>query len=142
MIREYRNLPVERVRVCNLGGLLGIEFTNDLLHWQNRLIKRLLDLTLGAMFLILALPLIALGGCLVQCLNRGPLFFCQQREGMGGRPIKVWKLRTMYRDAEQRLEAFLSVDPMLRREWQERFKWARPARHSRSGRVPAALKRR
>lgn len=128
MIREYRNLPVERVRVCNLGGLLGIEFTNDLLHWQNRLIKRLLDLTLGSMFLILALPLIALGGCLVQCLNRGPLFFCQQREGMGGRPIKVWKLRTMYRDAEQRLEAFLSVDPMLRREWQERFKLARDPR--------------
>jgi FlaA1/EpsC-like NDP-sugar epimerase len=32
MIREYRNLPVERVRVCNVGGLLGIEFTNDLLH--------------------------------------------------------------------------------------------------------------
>jgi Undecaprenyl-phosphate galactose phosphotransferase WbaP len=128
MIREYQDLPVERVRVCNLGGLLGIEFTNDLLHWRNRLIKRLLDLTLGSVFLILALPLIALGGCLVQFLNRGPLFFCQEREGLAGRPIRVWKLRTMHCDAEQRLEAFLSVDPLLRREWQERFKLARDPR--------------
>jgi lipopolysaccharide/colanic/teichoic acid biosynthesis glycosyltransferase len=34
----------------------------------------------------------------------------------------VWKLRTMYHDAEQRLEAFLSANPALRQEWEERFK--------------------
>jgi Undecaprenyl-phosphate galactose phosphotransferase WbaP len=122
VIRDHQDLPVERVQVRNLGGVIGIEFTNNLLRWPNRLIKRLLDLTMGSLLLALALPLIACGGGLVKLLSRGPFFFSQQREGLGGRLIQVWKLRTMYQDAEQRLEAFLSEKPELRREWEERFK--------------------
>jgi len=128
MIREYQDLPVERVRVCNLGGVFGIEVTNNLLRWQNRVIKRTLDLTFGALFLLLALPMIALGGLLVKLLSRGPFFFYQRREGLEGGPIKVWKLRTMYQDAEPRLEAFLSANPELRREWEEHFKLTRDPR--------------
>jgi lipopolysaccharide/colanic/teichoic acid biosynthesis glycosyltransferase len=128
LIQEYQDLPVERVRVCNLGGVLGIEFTNSLLRWQNRLIKRFLDIVLGALFLVLALPLIALGGLLVKLLSRGPSFFCQEREGLGGSPLRVWKLRTMYQDADRRLEEFLSASRELRREWEERFKLARDPR--------------
>jgi Undecaprenyl-phosphate galactose phosphotransferase WbaP len=128
VIREVQDLPIERVRVCNLGGILGIEFTNDLLRWQNRCIKRLLDLALGVIFCMLALPGMVVGGCLVKLLSRGPFLFCQMREGLGGYPIKVWKLRTMYRDAEQRLESFLAANPALRREWEERFKLARDPR--------------
>jgi Undecaprenyl-phosphate galactose phosphotransferase WbaP len=128
VIREAQDLPVERVRVCNLGGILGIEFTNDLLRRRNRLMKRLLDVTLGLTLLLVALPLIVLGGCLVKLLNRGPFFFGQLREGLGGHPIKVWKLRTMYCDAEQRLESFLTGNPNRRREWEERFKLAHDPR--------------
>jgi Undecaprenyl-phosphate galactose phosphotransferase WbaP len=123
-IREAQDLPVERVRVCNLGGILGIEFTNDLLRWQNRCIKRVLDLTLGVILFTLALPVMVVGGCLVKLLSQGSFLFCQVREGSGGYPIKVWKLRTMYRDAEQRLESFLAANPELRQEWEVRFKLA------------------
>jgi lipopolysaccharide/colanic/teichoic acid biosynthesis glycosyltransferase len=128
LIQKYQGLPVERVRICNLGGVLGIEFTNSLLHWQNRCIKRTLDVVLSAIFLVLTSPLIALGGLLVKCSSHGPSFFCQVREGLGGRPLRVWKLRTMYQDAERRLEEFLSDNPELRREWEERFKLARDPR--------------
>jgi Undecaprenyl-phosphate galactose phosphotransferase WbaP len=128
LIQEYHDLPVERVRLCNLGVVLGIEFTNSLLHWQNRFIKRTLDIVFGAVLLVLTLPLIALGGLLVRLLSHGPSFFCQEREGLGGRPLSVWKLRTMYQDAERRLEEFLSANPELRREWEERFKLARDPR--------------
>jgi lipopolysaccharide/colanic/teichoic acid biosynthesis glycosyltransferase len=124
MIPEAQDLPIERVRLCNLGSVLGIEFTNDLLRWQNRALKRAMDLTLGAIFLVLASPLIALGGLLAKLLSYGPFFFYQRREGLGGCPIKVWKLRTMYQGAEERLEKFLSVNPELRQEWEKRFKLA------------------
>jgi Undecaprenyl-phosphate galactose phosphotransferase WbaP len=128
LIQEYQDLPVERVRVCNLGVVLGIEFTNSLLHWQNRFIKRTVDAVLGAALLVLTLPLIALGGLLVKLSSPGPSFFCQEREGLAGRPLSVWKLRTMYQDAERRLEEFLSANPELRREWEERFKLSRDPR--------------
>jgi lipopolysaccharide/colanic/teichoic acid biosynthesis glycosyltransferase len=124
MIHESQDLPIERVRICNLGGLLGIEFTNSLLQWRNRFIKRTLDLTLGALLLVVSLPLVVLGGLLVKLLSPGPFFFYQWREGVVGCRVKVWKLRTMYRDAEQRLEWYLSANPALRREWEERFKLA------------------
>jgi lipopolysaccharide/colanic/teichoic acid biosynthesis glycosyltransferase len=55
-------------------------------------------------------------------LSRGSFFFYQRREGVGGHPIKVWKLRTMYQDAEQRLEAFLTANPEQRQEWEKNFK--------------------
>jgi Undecaprenyl-phosphate galactose phosphotransferase WbaP len=128
MIHESQGLPIERVRLCNLGGMLGIEFTNNLLHWHNRIIKRVMDITLGAIFLVLAFPLIALGGGLVKLLSFGPFFFYQRREGLRGRSIKVCKLRTMYQDAEQRLKAHLTANPELHLEWTERFKLAHDPR--------------
>ena len=122
LIREYQDLPVERAQVCNLGGVLGIKFINGLLSWQNRFIKRTLDIVLGAIFLVLASPLIALGGLLVRLFSCGPSFFWQEREGLWGRRFRVWKLRTMYQDAEMRLEECLSANPELRREWEEHVK--------------------
>lgn len=122
MVREEGDLPVELVRVCHLGSILGIEFRNNLLRWHNRVTKRLLDVGLGSLFLLMALPVIALAGLLVKLASRGPVFFAQQREGLGGRPITVWKLRTMFQDAEQRLEECLAANPALRDEWATHFK--------------------
>lgn len=118
VIRGYEGLPVAQVHVRNLGGVLGVEFTNNLLRWQNRLIKRMLDIVLGSVMLFAAIPLILLGGLVVKRLSAGPVFFSQERKGVGGRPFTVWKLRTMYPDAEQRLEECLSMNPQLRQEWE------------------------
>ena len=95
-IREDRLFPVERVTVRNLGGVLGIEFSNELLRRPNQLIKRSLDLILGTAGLVIALPIVALCALLIKLVSPGPVFFRQQREGLGGRKFKVWKLRTMY----------------------------------------------
>lgn len=122
IIREYGDVPVDRARVCNLGGVLGIEFTNDLLCWQNRFLKCVLDMVLGTLLFLLAAPLIVFGVLIVKLSSRGPAFFSQERGGLGEHPIRVWKLRTMYLDAEKRLQEFLSANPELRREWEERFK--------------------
>jgi lipopolysaccharide/colanic/teichoic acid biosynthesis glycosyltransferase len=122
VVGEYGDLPVERVHVRNLGGLIGVEFTNNLLHWRNRLLKRIIDVVLGSLLLLFAVPLIALGGLCVKLFSSGPLFFNQVREGINGRLIKVRKIRTMYQDAEQRLEACLAANPELRCEWEVRYK--------------------
>jgi Undecaprenyl-phosphate galactose phosphotransferase WbaP len=121
-IREDRLFPVERVRVCNLGGVLGIEFSNELLRRPNQLIKRFLDIFLGAAGLLIALPIVALCALLIKLVSSGPVFFRQQREGLGGRKFKVWKLRTMRADAETRLAELIKLDPELRRQWQRSAK--------------------
>jgi Undecaprenyl-phosphate galactose phosphotransferase WbaP len=127
-IREDRLFPVERVKVRNLGGVLGIDFSNELLRRPNQLIKRSLDLILGTAGLVIALPIVALCASLIKLVSPGPVFFRQQREGLGGRKFKVWKLRTMYADAEARLAELLKGDPELRRQWQRSAKLPRDPR--------------
>ena len=127
-IREDRLYPVERVKVRNLGGVLGIEFSNELLRRPNQFIKRSLDLILSTAGLVIALPVVALCASLIKLVSPGPVFFRQQREGLGGRKFKVWKLRTMYADAEARLAELLKGDPELRRQWQRSAKLPRDPR--------------
>src|SRR5690606_6257819 len=42
-------------------------------------------------------------GAAVRLTSRGPAFFAQTRIGMQGRPFTIYKLRSMYLDAEERL---------------------------------------
>ena len=121
-------LPVEHVEVRNLGTTYGVEFSNELLRAENRLFKRLLDIMLGSIFLLLSAPLILTCGLLVQLMSRGPMFFVQEREGLNGDRIKIWKLRTMHADAERRLKEHLELDTELRREWETKCKLARDPR--------------
>jgi lipopolysaccharide/colanic/teichoic acid biosynthesis glycosyltransferase len=128
IIRHTEDLPVEGVQVRNFGGLLGVEYTNNLLLLRNRLLKRSLDLLVGWASLLLAAPVIAIGALAVKMVSPGPAFYAQERAGLGGRGIRVWKIRTMYQDAEARLEEYLDSDPRLRQEWEEHFKLAHDPR--------------
>src|ERR1700730_1073466 len=127
-IREGNLLPVEQVQVRNLGGVLGIEFTNELLRRRNQLIKRSIDIMVGTICLLGALPVIAICGLLIKIINPGPVFFRQDREGLFGRKFTVWKLRTMYSDAEARLAEILARDLELRRQWEHSVKLPRDPR--------------
>ena len=72
--------------------------TTPLDHWRNRALKRIEDLLLGTFFTMLAVPLCAVIAVAVKCSSRGPVLFKQERNGLGGVPIRVYKFRTMYVD--------------------------------------------
>lgn len=123
-IRSQTAIQVEGVGVRNLGRVLGIEFVNQLLRKRNRLLKRSLDLVLGCLGLLLTSPVILFAVASVKLVDWGPGFYHQEREGLDGRKIRVWKIRTMYQDADRRLADHLERDPVASREWQERCKLA------------------
>ena len=58
-------------------------------------LKRVSDIGLAALGLVLASPLIALGGLAVWVEDRGPVFFRQTRIGKNHAPFRLVKLRTM-----------------------------------------------
>lgn len=59
------------------------------------LVKRLMDI-LGAMVLLIVLsPLMLLAGLLILLTMGWPIFFVQDRTGLGGAPFRMWKFRTM-----------------------------------------------
>jgi lipopolysaccharide/colanic/teichoic acid biosynthesis glycosyltransferase len=70
--------------------------------------KRLLDVTTASASLVLLAPLFALIAVCVKLSGPGPVFFGQSRAGLGGRPFRMYKFRSMVYDAEQRRHALVS----------------------------------
>jgi exopolysaccharide biosynthesis polyprenyl glycosylphosphotransferase len=63
-------------------------------------IKRCIDL-LGALFgLILLKPLFLVVAILIKATSKGPVFFRQERYGLGKRIFRIYKFRTMVENAE------------------------------------------
>ena len=67
-----------------------------------RLVKRMMDLILCSILLVLVAPVFAVIAILIRTTSPGPVFFKQKRLGKDGNLIKVWKFRTMVQDAEAR----------------------------------------
>lgn len=65
-----------------------------------RLAKRLFDVLVGGIGLVLCLPLLLLVAVLVRSSSPGPVFLFQERVGMAERPFRMIKFRTMRQDAE------------------------------------------
>lgn len=84
--------------------------------------KRIMDLILGIPCLLVGLPIILLAALLIRVVSRGPAFFVQERVGLDGKSIYIWKLRTMYLDAQERLQAHLESNPEAQAEWHKHFK--------------------
>jgi lipopolysaccharide/colanic/teichoic acid biosynthesis glycosyltransferase len=75
--------------------------------------KRVLDVVLATVLLLLAAPLIALLAVAVKATSSGPALFRQVRVGQSGRRFHILKLRTMYSGAE----ALIADDSQLRRTY-------------------------
>jgi exopolysaccharide biosynthesis polyprenyl glycosylphosphotransferase len=64
-----------------------------------RIIKRLFDLAVASLVILLILPPVALSVWLMQKMQApGPLFYRQERSGRGNKPFMIWKFRSMYCD--------------------------------------------
>jgi exopolysaccharide biosynthesis polyprenyl glycosylphosphotransferase len=59
------------------------------------LAKRLLDITIGTLALLAALPVLVAAAIAIKLEDHGPIFFRQERVGFGGKRFSIYKLRTM-----------------------------------------------
>lgn len=137
-LSQYRvdHLPFQRVIIVpniddmgrlwmtarDLGGTLALEVSNNLLYRRYKLIKKSGDFVVGWLLFLVAAPLIGILAWLVSRADKGSPFYAQVREGLGGKEIKVWKLRTMYIDSQERLEKLLAEDAGAKAEWEQYFK--------------------
>lgn len=82
------------------------------MHW----IKRAFDLFWTIPGLLLLSPLFLLIALWIKLDDGGPVFFRQERIGHHGKPFRMWKFRTMVRDAEkQGRQITVGRDPRITR---------------------------
>jgi exopolysaccharide biosynthesis polyprenyl glycosylphosphotransferase len=67
--------------------------------------KRLLDLIVSFILLLLLFPFFLVVAALVKLTSRGPVFFAQERIGLNKRRFLTYKFRTMIPNAEQMMAA-------------------------------------
>jgi lipopolysaccharide/colanic/teichoic acid biosynthesis glycosyltransferase len=98
-----QGVPVYHVKEFNesITGRVALDHL-----WENTLgaivpaliypqFKRIIDL-LGVLLLLpIVVPIIGACAILIRRETPGPIFYCQQRTGLGGRPFTIFKLRTM-----------------------------------------------
>lgn len=123
LIADFPGLPISGLLPAEIGGEIGLRLggrprTSRVVSF----LHRALDTIAAGILAIVALPLLLLAGVAIYAVDPGPVLYRQTREGLHGRRFEVLKLRTMYRDADARLEAVLAADPEARETWETHFK--------------------
>ncbi|MET4584377.1 MULTISPECIES: sugar transferase [Micrococcaceae] len=92
-----------RIHTQQVAGLPLIHVTTPTLEGGQRVAKRLFDVLVSGLLIVLSLPVMALVAILVKVDSPGPVLFRQDRVGIEGKHFSMLKFRSMMVDAEQHL---------------------------------------
>ena len=126
-----------RAVVDDVEGIPLLDVAHVELNRFNMAVKRIFDLIVGGVILLLVLPLLGLVALAIKIDSRGPVFYRQERMGRGGKPFFIYKFRSMYVGADKLRDDLADQNdydgPM--------FKMKRDPRVTHIGRLAAALER-
>ncbi len=89
------------VKMTSIFGTPLIEVNAEIMPAWQFSIKRLVDISVSALALVVLAPAFLIIAILVKISSPGPMFFRQERIGRFGRPFMIVKFRSMYSDAEK-----------------------------------------
>lgn len=134
-IPELIGMPAANVQAQGLmeENTLMIRVKNNLSRPYYRFIKRVFDLVVTLMSLVLLLPIGLIIAILIYVDNPGPVLFAHRRVGKGGKEFPCYKFRSMIVGAEDALKTYLAEHPEAREEWERDFKLKDDPRITRLG---------
>jgi len=114
-------IPLLNVQIENIftQPLSFVSVRNNLLSKNMLITKRIFDIVFSIILISLFLPIILITAILIKLTSKGPIFYVQERPGRFGRMIKIYKFRTMYLDADKKLEEILKNNEELREEFRK-----------------------
>ncbi|WP_293722876.1 sugar transferase [uncultured Cetobacterium sp.] len=107
--------------IQDYDGLLLISAKNNIMSLKRRIMKRAFDICGALVGMVLLVPLYIKYGLQIK-KDGGPALFSHNRIGRDLEPFKMHKFRSMYIDAEDRLEKMLAEDEAIRNEFYTNFK--------------------
>ena len=105
-------------KINDYDGVLLISTSRGIMNTIDLFVKRIIDICAGIAGCVLLIPLTIF----VIYKNRkngdtDPIIFTQERIGKDGKPIKIYKYRSMVPNAEAILEELMEKDPAIREEY-------------------------
>ncbi len=110
-VPDLSQIPVFTLRIGEFGGRPVINLSSSPFTPSALLIKWIEDKVLASIILVLISPVMLVVAAMVKLTSPGPVFFVQDRHGLGGRRIRVIKFRTMYHQSPA--AAAIVADPKL-----------------------------
>lgn len=105
LVADVPNLAGVSLTTTNVDGMPVIGLRESPHFGLNVVVKRVMDVTLSALALVLLSPLLTLIAVLVKITSPGPVFYRQERCGLNGKPFQMLKFRSMRQDAESQTGA-------------------------------------
>ncbi|GAB4531002.1 MAG: sugar transferase [Anaerolineae bacterium] len=118
------------VEVQEIGNVPLLSISKVRLTGGELLLKRILDLVVSSVVLLLSWPLMVTIALAIKFDSPGPVLYRRRVVGVGGKLYDALKFRTMYIDADARL----ARDPDLRRQFEKNYKLKDDPRVTRVGR--------
>jgi exopolysaccharide biosynthesis polyprenyl glycosylphosphotransferase len=100
-VPDLFGLMTTKTEVHDLDGIPLIGLKPFPLDPWGRLLKRLMDMILSAVFLVAFSPLVAIISAAILLESRDGVFYKQERVGRDGRRFTMYKFRSMKADAEK-----------------------------------------
>lgn len=119
-IAELQNVGVE---IAQLESLLLMKFRYNLLQPTNLILKRTIELLFTIIALIILIPFFLIASIVIKLTSTGSVLFKQQRIGKKKKLFHCLKFRSMYKDADNRLETLLKTQSVSLEEWNKYMKF-------------------
>ncbi len=115
-IADIFDFPVNNFIINSIAGLPVVEVKKTRLEGWGRIAKRIFDLAVSTILLIILSPVFILSAIAIKLDSIGPVFFSYKRIGENGKPFAYFKLRSMKRGAHALRydEAFIKSQENLR----------------------------
>ncbi len=110
IVPDYFSLSLHHTEMHDFLGIPMLDLRAAALTEFQRMIKRIFDLVITLLIMILVLPIIALIALAIWIEDGRPILFSQQRVGENGRLFTIYKFRTMVRNAEALQRQVETVD--------------------------------
>jgi len=95
LIPDVFTFNILHSRIEEMNGIPVVPLYDTPLSGMNRVLKRLEDIVLSSLILLMISPVLLSIAAAVKFTSPGPVIFRQTRYGMDGKPIMVWKFRSM-----------------------------------------------
>ncbi len=100
IIPDMYDILLGTVKMNYPYGTVLIEIRQGLMQNWEKLVKRLMDIVISIVGLIILSPLLLYIAIRVRFSSSGPVFYTQERIGLNGKPFDILKFRSMYVDSE------------------------------------------
>lgn len=105
-----------QTRTQNLYGIPLIEIRTQLMKPWQEVTKRLFDIVFSSLVILIGSPIWLLVAIITKLESEGPVFYTQPRVGKNGEVFKIFKYRSMVKDADKHKQKWTSVgDPRVTR---------------------------